>query len=493
MEKKRYDPELYKLDGTNGKIYVGIPRERIYIPSFVDNRDSILYNLEKAGRGAGYFQAEGHRVDRNRDKIVEAFLRLSSKPEWLLMIDSDMEHPSDLPIRLTRWEKPIVGGLYFHRGDIHDPFVFRQSKNNTDKYGREVLRWAPLRDEIYDFLEEEQVPIRDGAITIDNTKSSPLIECDAVATGAMAIHRSVLELMDKPIFEYRPQGYSEDLVFCYEAKNHYGIPIHADLSCISGHYNWVAMGQAQFRVLYKGRGLNLTTYSMNQAAEMLAEYTGCSEEEAKETINNGNAHMVAPYWKAKKPSTPEEVDAFYRDEYTGQLYLIELLHWNFTGIFDTLRRGLMNYRNGNVLELGAGIGTIAIQMAIQNNDVVAVEPNEYLRNFIAYRWQWLIDKMSGRHNELYLVGNDEWTAAKDEQFGLVIAIDTFEHIPLEHLREMLKSIQRVTQIGGTLYYHCNFEQQNLYPMHYDHSKEWDGLLDEFGFYQTGPLTAVRVK
>jgi SAM-dependent methyltransferase len=491
--KTKYDSGLYKLDGKEGKVYIGIPRERVYIPAFVDNRDTVLWHLEKAGRGSGYFQAEGHRVDRNRDKIVEQFLENPQKPEWLVMLDSDMEHPGDAPIRLTRWNKPIVGGLYFHRGELHDPFVFRAADREQDKYGRSVLRWAPMRDEVFDFLEENHVPLRDGAIAIEDTVNSPLVEVDAVATGCIAIHRSVLEVMEKPIFEYREHAYSEDLMFCHIAKNEYGIPIYADMSCISGHYNWVPMGQTQFRVLYRGRGLNLTTYSKSDAVRLLSGYTGESEADALREIEAGSAHMVSPYWQSRKPQTPEEVKAFYEDEYTGKLYLIELLHWNFTSDFDALRRPLMDFRDGNVLEIGAGIGTVSAMLAIQSNEVVAVEPNEYLRKFIEYRWKELVGKMSGRHGNLYLVDDEEWLKAEDEQFGLVVALDVFEHLPKETLRTMLKSIQRVLAVGGTLYYHANFGQQDLYPMHYDHSEEWPHWLEEFGFYQTGPLTAVRVR
>jgi len=493
--KKKYGKKLRKVEDANGLIHIGIPRERIYIPKFIDNRDTILYNLEKEGRGAGYFQAEGHRVDRNRDKIVEEFLDHPKKPEWLLMIDSDMEHPGDLPMRLTRWEKPIVGGLYFHRGELHDPFVFKEAGTYTDKYGRDTLQWAPMRDTVFNFLEDNGIPLRDGALAVNDTKDPPLIEVDAVATGALLLHRSVLEFMDKPIFEYRQGGISEDLMFCYEAKNDYGIPIYADLSAISGHYNWVAMGQTQFRVLYKGRGLNLTTYSKAQAVDMLAGYTNITKEEALDKIEKGSAHEVAPYWEAKKPSTPEEIDAFYRDEYTGKLYLMELLHWNFTGTFDSIRRPLMDFREGNVLEIGSGIGSVSIMLALQKNDVVSVEPNDYLRNFIEYRWSWIREQLSHTHatGELFLVGDDTWKQAEDEQFGLVIALDVFEHIHEEPLKAMLKDIQRVTQIGGTLYYHANWHQQDIYPMHFDHSEKWSEWLTDAGFYQTGPLSAVRIK
>lgn len=490
-KRQRYDISKVKFDGEHGKIHLGIPRERVLIPAFVDNRDMILYNLAHLNRDAGYFQAEGHRVDRNRDRIVLEFLEHKDKPEWLLMLDSDMDHPPDIPVRLTRWNKPVVGGLYFHRGESHDPFVFREAPRKKDQYGRSILKWAPLRDEVWDFLEKNQVPLKDGSITIDQPLSEPLIECDAVATGALLIHRSVLEFMPKPIFEYRKHSISEDLMFCYEAKR-LGIPIYADLSCISGHYNWVAMGQTQFRMLYKARGLNLTSYSKSQAITMYSEYMGVPKETAQELIERGNAHMVGDYWNSKKPSTPEEVAAFYAEPHTGKLYLMELLHWNFGQNFDTLRRPLMDVRDAVVMEIGAGIGTVSMQMAVQNNKVTAIEPNETLRGFIDYRWHWLSNQMAGRHGDITTTSKEAWREAPDESQDVVIALDVFEHIPKEILKEMLRHIYRILKPGGTLFYHANWYQQDLYPMHFDFSEEWPQWLTELGFLQTGGLTAVKV-
>lgn len=149
--------ELKRDFNTDGKVYIGIPRERLYIPAFVDNRDQILTELNKVGQTCGYFQADGHRVDRNRDRIVEAFLDHPDKPEWLQMLDSDMDHPRDTPIRLAKWGKPIIGGLYFSRNTHHDPFVFKEVEPREDKYGRKVKMWAPMREEVFDFLNANKV------------------------------------------------------------------------------------------------------------------------------------------------------------------------------------------------------------------------------------------------------------------------------------------------------------------------------------------------
>lgn len=477
---------------NNGKIYVAMPRERVYIPAFVDNRDKLLAEVQKSGRSAGYFQAEGHRVDRNRDAMVKQFLNMDSKPEWLVMIDTDMEHPLDLPMRLTRWEKPIVGGLYFYRGDTHDPFVFQNSDDKEDEYGRMLRQWRPMRETVYKFLKDHDVPIRDGALAINNTKYSPLIECDAVATGALALHRSVLEHMDKPVFEYRELGASEDLMFCLEAKEKYGIPIHCDISTISGHYKWQAMGYTQFMQLYESFGLNSTIYSPDEAAELLAEFLKVPKETAMARIQGGNAHMVGDYWNARfknRVPTAQEVEEFYHDEYTGQLYLIELLHWNGSPEFNKLRARFMNIRDKKIFELGSGIGTLAIQLALQNNSVTACESNEYLRSFTKFRLDTMLKKFDRTADMKIVTEYDGFEGDND----LVFAIDVFEHLHEDAVRSVLKVLRDMLKPQGRLVYHANFKQQDLYPMHFDYTESWSQWLAEAKLMQIGPLEAVRVE
>lgn len=492
--------ELKELDGTNGKIYLGIPRERVYLTPFVDNRDTLLFYLQNSERGAGYFQADGHRVDRNRDKIVEDFLQLEKKPEWLVQIDSDMEHARDAPMRLVRHNLPVVGGLYFHRGERHDPFVFNRAGMHQDKYGRFRMEWHPMREEVYQFLIENNVPMRDGSFAVEGVEK-PLLECDAVATGCLAIHRSVLELMEPPWFEYQVYGSSEDLTFCDIAKYKYGVPINCDLSTISGHYNWVPMGQAQFRTLFEGWGINLTTYTKRMAAEWLHGFFGTNFDDAVVQIEKGSAHVVGDYYtkrfkkRAIEDVSQEELTAFYASEKVGQLYVIELLHWNFGMNFNQLRKVLMPVREAKVLEIGSGIGTVAMQLAFQKCDVVASELNETLREFSKYRWNWLIEsRKRSDYGDLFITDNHEWKGlAQDNQFDLVVCFDTFEHIPKTELIELMQDLYRVLPVGGRLVYHANWEQQDIFPMHFDHSDWWLANLEELGFMQIGTFEAIKVR
>jgi 2-polyprenyl-3-methyl-5-hydroxy-6-metoxy-1,4-benzoquinol methylase len=370
-----------------------------------------------------------------------------------------------------------------------------ESPPEKDEYGIMSKLWRPLRDEVYEFLTENHIPMFDGALIIDETLHSPLVECHAVATGTMLIHRSVLETMERPWWEYRAGGASEDMQFCYEARNDYGIPIFCDLSTISGHYIFSPQGQAQFRLQYEKRGALLSGYSKREAMKLLSEFLSIPIELAEEKINQGNAHMVGSYWDAKfhkQAPTEAEIKDFYRDSYTGQLYLIELLHWNFSETFFNIKSLFSGLRKKNVLEIGAGIGSVALQLAIQNNKVTAVEPNETLREFIKLRIAKIKKEVTTELGDIKLVV-DKWKEAEPNSFDAAVSVDTFEHIPEAEMIQMLKDISRVLKVGGSLLYHANFKQQDIYPMHFDHSEKWDSWLIDAGFAPLSVSHAMKVR
>lgn len=472
-----YDPNA--VGYGNGLIYVGIPRERMYLNAFVDNRDALLTKLAESGVSCGFFQAEGHRVDRNRDQIVHVFMAHEKKPEWLLMLDTDMEHPTEAPMRLAAWKKPIVGALYFHRGKSHDPFVFRYAgMRKDDTYDRQTHTWAPKRDLVYQFLEAQGVPMRDGAAVIDRPTSNPLVECDAIGSGCMLVHRSVFEHLPAPWFEYRPGGNSEDLIFCKEAKEA-GIPVFCDISTICGHYQWVPMGQVQFRMNYVNRGLNLTAYTLGMASRWWSKMYGISTDKAIEKVKAGNAHMVGDIWRKrfKSPPTPAQVEKFYRNPEVGKAYAMELLHWNFSPTFNTMRRVLTPLREVDVLEIGSGIGSVALQLWIQRCRVLASEVNEDLRKFIDIRYEEMVEEVTGECGELSVI-DDTWIEkTPDRSLDYVVSFETFEHLPWDLLKETIGAAHRKLKDGGRLIYSANFKQQDLYPMHYDYSDVFESLFD----------------
>jgi hypothetical protein len=460
----------------NGKIRVAIARERMYIPEFVDNLFTILMSLHESGVDCGFFQAEGHRVDRNRDAMVKDFLAHPDKPEWLLMLDSDMEHVPNVGQRLAAHKKDIVGALYFHRGKLHDPLAFGQPDFTPDEWGRLTLTWAPIRDEVYDYLRKARVPYRDAALAIDGL--SGLIDVSAIGTGAMLIHRGVLETMKPPWFEYITGGNSEDMIFCYNAIEKYGYQVWCDMATISGHYAFVPMGFAQFLMIYEGRGLEHSGFTKEEAADLMAEYYKLPIEAMQKLINDGSAHYFGNYWKESGFKLSDE-RSVYRDKKSGMPYIIELLWWNSSPSFGEFRKRYIPFRNQRVLEIGAGIGTLALQLAIQRNDVVAVEVNPDLRGFIQLRYSRVAEQIETKLGDLQVIPEINLV---EGMFDTAFAIDVLEHLSEEDLKAAIKTVYNHLRPGGLFCYHNNFGQQEIYPMHHDYSVIFDKWMCDAGFY-----------
>jgi hypothetical protein len=480
-----------EIEKGNGKIYVGIPRERFYLTEFVDNRDIILENIHKVGLGCGYYQATSHRVDRNRDRIVEAFLQHKETPEWLLMIDSDMEFIPNIGQKLASFNKPIVGALYFHRGESHDPLAFRKTKPGLDRWGREQKLWAPLRDETFDFLEEVHLPKFDGAVDI--TGVDKLVEVDAIGTGGILIHRTVLETIPGPWFEYEAGGLSEDLAFCDKAKFQYGFDIYCDFTTICGHYKLSAMGQTQFRQKYEGRGMQYSSYSSTDAIKWVSEFLEKPEEEIKSLFDNANGHTFGDYWRTLNVDSVEKERKAYRNTKSALPYMIELLMWNSSREYIKFRQDAFSgIRNKNIIDIGAGIGTISLQLAIQRNKVNAVEVNEVLRKFIKFRYDKLVPELESKMGSLKIYG-DGWLRTNfKSKMDYAVAIDVFEHMPLEDLTATLKKLSEIMVSGGKLIYHPNWGQQDIFPMHHDYSEIWNDLLLSSKFYPLSEGVAQRM-
>jgi len=477
----------------NGKIYVGIPRERILFPEFVDNRDKVLTSIDQHGLSCDYYQAGGHRVDRNRDRIVHGFLAQKDKPEWLLMVDSDMEHIPDVGERLAAHKKHIVGVLYFHRGEFHDPLVFMDAPDQLDEYGRLEPMWTPMRDDVYDFLASTNLPMVDMGIAIDGVTDG-LREVDAVGTGAILIHRSVIEAMlPGPWFEYEAGGTSEDLAFCRKAKRKYGFQVYCDFATISGHYALVPMGQAQFRMLYEMRGLKYSAYTPNEAVTMLADFYHIPNAVADEELKAASSHSFGDYWKTLniELDSNEEWET-YRKPSVAREYVKELIYWNASPQFESFRKRFVPIRNRNLIEFGSGIGTLTLQLLMQNNNVLSIEVNPVLRKFTKTRFKNLDEKLRTKTGELTLAGDEWFKIAANGQYDAAFAIDVFEHINAPDLRGTLQALKKLIKPGGRLHYHANWEQQEQYPMHHDHSKIWDELLRNTGYYPLTPFEALRM-
>lgn len=179
----------------------------------------------------------GPRIAAARNQLTKMMLEHPAKPDWLLMIDSDMCFPHDLVDRLLEVadpiDVPILGGLCFggHPDGVVFPTIYRLRTENED---------GQIMETVHDYPPNE------------------LVVCDATGAACLLVHRDVLETMEKrlppghpmPWFAesvHMPAGakkgieFGEDWHFCMQARAA-GFPIHVHTGIELTHVKPCFMG-----------------------------------------------------------------------------------------------------------------------------------------------------------------------------------------------------------------------------------------------------------
>ena len=216
---------------------------------------------------------------------------------------------------------------------------------------------------------------------------------------------------------------------------------------------------------------------INQVIQELARFLGLTFEETKQRVEDYNVGVMARDWDDSPPDVPEDVENFYK---RIDHYLYELIPWNYANdVFNNRVAPLFFYHNRKILELGAGIGSLSIALQYAGNQMTYCDINPTLQDFSRQRFQ-------DRGFDIPIV--DSMIGLCD--FDMVVAIDFFEHIHPDTLPGMLKEVAAVLKDKGFLYHRSNFGQQDIFPMHYDHSAYFNKLAKDAGLSlrENGDLT-----
>lgn len=167
-------------------------------------------------------------------------------------------------------------------------------------------------------------------------------------------------------------------------------------------------------------------------------------------------------------------EAFYHGNDT---YLYDLVDFNGTASYFKYRLApIASVHEGRILDIGCGIGTATFLLA-EENTVTGYDINERLIDFCEFR------------KERYNLSGQFTTELPDFSiFSHIIAIDTLEHI--EDLRGFISKMGECSK--GTMFYHYDcFNNQDVSPMHFDHSSEIDSFLKDAGFDILHPTYARK--
>ena len=154
-------------------------------------------------------------VDYVRNALTRHFL--NSKKKYMLFIDSDTMPDVDVPEKLLKHKKLVVGGLY--------------NLLMTGNDGNMISRPSA-----FSMLFDDR-PLHEGISVIPNTG---LQKVHVTGTGIMLIHRDVFSKIEQPWFEYKWKDKEhiafdgEDVYFCKKCEQA-NIPIYCDTNAKGLH------------------------------------------------------------------------------------------------------------------------------------------------------------------------------------------------------------------------------------------------------------------
>ena len=204
---------------------------------------------------------------------------------------------------------------------------------------------------------------------------------------------------------------------------------------------------------------------MDIIARELARFLDIPLGDVYQRLKSYHVSEAAEAWNKADPKTPAEVEEFYK---ATDHYLYELATWNYESeVYREWNAPLLSYHGKKVLEIGAGLGTLCIQLAYSGNDVVYCDINPTLQKFAAQRFV---------ERGLVIPIVKELKGLRD--FDIVVCNDFFEHIHKDALPKLLKQISGVLRDGGFVYHRSNFKQQDIFPMHFDHSEYFEQMAKD---------------
>lgn len=188
--------------------------------------------------------------------------------------------------------------------------------------------------------------------------------------------------------------------------------------------------------------------------------------------------------------TPEEIvdekrrtwhgstEEFYRQ--IPEDYLFELTKFNMLDVYwQTKLAALGEIWDKRIVDVGCGIGTVSLFLAMNRNKVVGYDISPLLLEFANYR-----KERFGFANATF---TDKFPNEALAEADLVVAIDTLEHI--EDLQGFLKAIGDNMKTEAKLYHVDSFLDKRV--LHYDHSDNLHKWLNEAGLLKIDPVWAVK--
>lgn len=438
-----------------GKIMFGVRLEKQVQDTFF----TVWTDLLASGMRPGdrYSISHGKVAHRAANALVQQLLQ--SDCDTLAFIDSDADIDAQFFERMRSFEP---GQEY----DVLQAFYVRRG-------------WPP--DAIW-FQEDAAGNLQKCYVLNEATEDVAI-----VGLHCCLVRREVFERMvgaaNRETFDwfYYPQNTleTEDAAFSFAARK-LGFRLGATTAVKAGHISSVTLGWDTYQEFLRASGMMEAIDNYNTLLDMLIDYTGMPEDHILARAAQGSKNVDLA-WITAGPQDGASARAFYGK---ADGYLFDLFNWNASKPYVHITRGLRDLSGYRALVIGGGLGTEAAMLARTFENVFIFELPGVLRSFLKWRFA-LPDPSNAR--VCMLEDFDRLEDVRLAPVDLITAIDVIEHVHPDELNGFLDAIDRMLIAGGVLYAHVNFGQQDIYPMHYDHSADFAAWLQAHGYTQDGLL------
>ena len=205
----------------------------------------------------------------------------------------------------------------------------------------------------------------------------------------------------------------------------------------------------------------------------LKEYFSLSEKKVIFYLKKSRK-LNAGLWELLNPKNEQEIKSFYS---FNPYYVFSLAHWHMYKTQRDFRRQIIKSSQGNVLDYGAGIGDLCIELVKKGLTVNYADLNGKTFEFA----KWLFKK-----NNLDIKMIDLSKEALTQEYDTVICVDVIEHVsdPRALLRDLALCVRR----GGSLII-TNLQLEEIsqdHPMHFKIDFNAEKYLKTIGFEKKEP-------
>lgn len=211
--------------------------------------------------------------------------------------------------------------------------------------------------------------------------------------------------------------------------------------------------------------------SIAKATTEISRFTGITTESAHARLNKASS-MLAANWLREQPATPAEVAAWYQRN--SELYIYDLTGFHLYGKHIRFTLDLVSLAEGRVLDYGAGIGDLALELARRGHPTVYFDVDGQTRRFAEWRAQQQeIDRI------------DFYTEREQVSglFNIIYSLDVLEHLP--DPEDALRFLTEKLAPGGRLVVTAPFGETDAHPMHFSH------LMDAHEFLRSEGLVEAK--